>query len=296
MNISIFKSVAVIMLSVCGLGLYGEKINVSVSIPPQAYIVQKVGGNKVNVNTMVEDGKSPHDYSPTPRQVAGLGNSRLYFSIMMPFEQRLEQKLKGNSECKFVNMAAGIKLRESSSCDGHHAEHGHHHHNETADPHVWMSPVNLKIMAENVRQALVQVMPKDKAEFDRNYRILAAELTDLNNYIRKTLAAFKGRTVFVYHPAFGYFTDLYGLKLESIEIEGKDPTPRQIMNLISEAKKQNVKTIFVQRQFNSQSAEKIAQAIGGHVVGVNVLDYNIVGLLKKMTDEIKNDFLAEKHN
>lgn len=295
MNTSIFKAVAVILLSICGLGLYGEKINVSVSIPPQAYVVQKVGGDKVNVNTMVEDGKSPHDYSPTPRQVAGLGNSRLYFSIMMPFERRLEQKLKDSSKCEFINMAANIKLRESAPCDGHHAGHDHHHH-ETADPHVWMSPVNLKIMAKNVRQALSQAMPENKAEFDRNYQALTTELTELDVYIRKSLAEFKGRTVFVYHPAFGYFTDLYGLKLESIEIEGKDPTPRQIMELISEAKKQKVKTIFVQRQFNSQSAEKIAQAIGGHVVGIDVLDYNIAELLKKMTDEIRNDFLSEKRN
>jgi len=282
------------LMLISATAVYAAPLKVTVSIPPQAWLVQQLAGNLADVNVMVPAGKDPHDYAPTPQQVIGLAQSRLYFTIMLPFENRLVGKVKGESQCHFVSMVAGIKYREmKGEGEEHHhqvkADH-HHHGKEGLDPHVWMSPVNLAIMAQNAYKALKVVLPNDKAQLDKNYKKLSGELTALNKSVTTMLKPFKGRTVFVYHPAFGYFTDLYGLEQEAIEVEGKNPTPKQLMALISEARKDNVKMIFVQPQFNTDSARTIAKAIGGHVMSVNVLEENIPALIKKMASEIKAGF------
>ncbi len=288
------------LMFISATAIYAAPLKVTVSIPPQAWLVEQLGGSLVNVNTMVPAGKDPHDYAPTPQQVIGLAQSRLYFTVGMPFEKRLVTKIKGNSKCQFIDMTTGIKYRKmKGEGEEHHhhadhhekAEHHHHHHGENGlDPHVWMSPVNLAIMAENAYKALKVVLPGDKAVLDKNYKKLSTELENLNKFVAATLKPFKGRTIFVYHPAFGYFTDLYGMEQEAIEVEGKNPTPKQLMALISEAKKDKVKMIFVQPQFNTDSARTVAKAIGGHVMSVNVLEENIPALIKKMTLEIKAGF------
>lgn len=273
-----------------------ERINVAVSIPPQAYLVQQLAGDHADIAVLVPDGKSPHDYSPTPRQMRELAACRLYFMVGgMPFESEIVKKIRAGLHAGFVNSSEGVKFIPAAAGEHHH-HHGegeenaeaerHHHHESGDDPHIWMDPVNLKIMAGNMLAALVKADPADKAVFQANYRQLADRLDALNRAIAERLAPFRGRSVYVYHPAFGYFCARYGLIQVAIEEGGKDPSPQQIMALIAAARHDNIHVILVQKQFNSRSAARIGAAIKGRVVPVDNLARNVPEMLENLTQQI----------
>jgi zinc transport system substrate-binding protein len=209
----------------------------------------------------------------------------------MPFESVLLARISGGyPNLRMVDSTAGVRRLIFS--EPHCHDHGDHEHDgactdeEGADPHVWLDPARLGIIAGNMAQALSEAAPGDSAYFESNLEGLRKDLEAADTAIRTQLAPFAGRTFFVFHPAFGYFADTYGLIQKAVEIEGKSPTPRQLQALIAEAREHQVKTIFVQPQFDAKSAETIAKAIGGEVRPLDDLARNVLGNLHAMADAI----------
>lgn len=259
----------------------GEPLEVIVSIPPQAYIVKQIGAGYVNVHTLISPGQSPHTYEPTPRQMTDIAEASAYFTVGFPFEHRLVSKIHDSgSKLEIVDMASGIKRRMLEGDEGHSQEHAE------PDPHVWLSPLNLKIMAENTAQTLGRLDSVHDSIFRSNLDDFLSRLQTVNSRIEELLKPYKGDRIFVYHPAFGYFADYYGLRQVAIEIEGKSPTPREIENLIALARKDKVHIIFVQPEFDPRSAEAIARAIDGAVVQLDPLAENVLLNLQKIADEV----------
>ena len=169
--------------------------------------------------------------------------------------------------------SAGVPLRmltadEITAEEAHEAhEEPHGQESETnagrPDPHIWLNPLLVKTQARTICDALVELDPQHAADYRKNLAAFEADLDRVHAEIAATLAPLKGRELFVFHPAFGYFADAYGLKQVPVEIEGKEPTAKQLAELIARAKADHVKVIFVQPQFSRKSAEAIAQAIGG---------------------------------
>ncbi len=245
-------------------------------IPPVAWLVQEIGGPYVHVDVLVQAGQDPHIFEPTPRQVIGLSRARLFFRVGMPFEDRLlEQISRGTAHFIVVDTAAGITRRASSDSD-----------EGPADPHVWLSPPRLKTMAANVAAALCQADPPHRRVYQTNLEQLNAELDALDHRIAESLLPYRGQAFYVFHPAFGYFADAYGLRQESVEIEGKLPTPRQVFGLVAKARADGVKMIFLQPQFNRQIAESIAQAIGGTVMPLDDLAFDVVANLDDVARKV----------
>lgn len=256
-------------------------IRVTVSIPPQAYVVEQVAGKLAEVAILLPDGKSPHDYAPSPSQIIALAAGKVYFTIGLPFEKTIVDKMRGQTAGTFVNMAEGIvRIPAETDAHHHHESNGSHHHHEGDDPHVWTAPLNLAQMALNTAATLQRLDPANAAVYESNGKRFAAEMAAMDRSLAAELAPYKGRIIYVYHPAFGYFMARYGLKQEAIEEQGKDPTPKQLIKLIAAAKKDGVKVIIVQKQFNSRSAETIARAIGGKVLPVDNLQRNAVVLIR----------------
>lgn len=259
----------------------GKSIEVIVSIPPQAFVVEQIGGGQVNVHTLISPGQSPHTYEPTPRQMTEIANARVYFTIGFPFEQKLVSKIKDpGSRLEIVNMAEGIKKRMLEGDNEHHSGHAE------PDPHVWLSPLNLKIMAENTAKTLSGIDSSNDSLFSANLDNFLKKLEKINLTIDEILKPYKGDRIFVYHPAFGYFTDYYGLRQVSIEIEGKSPTPREIERLIALAKEDNVHIIFLQPEFDPRSAEAVARAIDGAVVPLDPLAEDVLSNLQTIADKV----------
>ena len=242
-------------------------LGVFVSILPQKYFVQSVGGAQVAVSVMVGPGQSPETYAPTPRQMAALSGARLYFSIGVPFEDSwMKRVLAANPALRQVPMQRGVAPLPLVGPGG--ALGG-------TDPHVWTSPARVKIMAANIRDALIEADPAHRSEFESNYSAFLAELDVLDQQVREILAPARGRGPFmVFHPAWGYFAKDYGLRQIPIEAEGKEPGARSLARVIDLGRREGVKVIFVQTQFSRRTAQTVAAAIGARVVAVDPLAEN----------------------
>ncbi|AXV38389.1 MAG: zinc ABC transporter substrate-binding protein [Methanobacterium sp. BRmetb2] len=260
-----------------------KKIGVVVTVLPQAEFVEKVGGDKVTVTTMVPPGADPHTYEPMPEQLKNLSSADVYFMVGSGIDFELvwmDKFTSMNSNMEIINSSENIALIKNSNTDDEHETN--------TDPHVWVSPKNAKIMVENVYKELSSIDPANKEYYKKNKDEYLKELDKLDSDIIKSLEDKDNRLIMVYHPAWGYFCRDYSLKQIAIQNEGKEPTPQGIASLIKQAKEENIKVIFVSPQFSSNSAEVIAENIGGEVVRIDPLAKNYVDNLYKVVDAFKN--------
>jgi zinc transport system substrate-binding protein len=289
----IFLSVLafVFMLSGCGKSEDNRsgKINIFTSILPQKYFVERIGGDRVSVSVLVGPGKSPATYEPLPDQVIALGTADIFFTIGVPFENAFIPKIqKSLQSLKIVDTSEGIKKRTIEVHD--HDDHGEEEHGHEAgapDPHIWMSARLVKQQALNIYNALSAKDPEGKDFYKKGYDNFIADLDKADAELKKSLAPFKGRTLFVFHPVFGYFADEYGFKQVAIETGGKEPSPSVLETIIKKAKADNVKVIFVQPEFSRKSAEAVAKAIGGSVITLNPLNPDYLNNLLYIAAEVK---------
>lgn len=267
----------------------GEKdgrVGVAVTILPQAEFVEKVGGEKVRVTVMVPPGASPHTYEPKPAQMAALAEAEMYAKVGSGVEFELvwmDKLVATNKELVVVDCSKGVTLREMVAEEEPEEEDEHH---GRMDPHIWMSPVNARIMVSNICDGLVAVDPANRGYYEQNRDAYRQQLEEIDREMREGLAAVKNRRFMVYHPAFGYFAAEYGLTMIPIEEEGKEPTAAGLKRLIEQAKAQGIRVIFAEPQFNPKSAEVIAEAIGGRVVLIDSLAKDYIGNLRRLLSEM----------
>jgi zinc transport system substrate-binding protein len=269
------------------VGATAAPLQVTVSILPQKWLIKRIGADKVSVQVLVDNGQEPHNFAPTPRQLTRLFRSKIYFTLDMAFERQVTRKIQQSGgrllliDC--TRSIHRIPITDSTPDAGNnHGGHGR----TGLDPHVWLAPVNLIAMAETMASELAAVDPAGAALYAGNLKRITAELRQLDSRISLTLAADQGASFFVFHPAFGYFAHAYGLHQEPVEVAGKSPSPKQLRSLIQKARREKVKIIFVQPQFDARSARAVARAIGGEVVPLDPLAEDVVGNLTLMAEKI----------
>jgi zinc transport system substrate-binding protein len=249
-------------------------LNVAVSIVPQKYFVEKVGGEFVDVVVMVPPGASPERYEPKPRQMVALSQAKIYFSCGIEFEEAwLDKIAASNPGMRVVHTEEGIEKRWMEGHDhveggpGSVSEREESHGHWIKDPHIWLSPPLVMVQARNVLNALLDADSAHRDSYETNYAGFIKELVDLDLAIKNVFWG-RGRNLsfMVLHPAWGYFAEAYGLKQIPVEVEGKEPKAQDLQRLIVEAKKQGIKVIFVQPQFSTTAAQTIANAIGGRTL------------------------------
>ena len=244
---------------------------VAVSIMPQRYFVEKIGGNFVEVEVMVPPGATPEQYEPKPRQMSALSRSRIYFACGVPFETIwLPKMVSANEKIVVIHTEKDINKRAIEN----HSDHGEggkppggHAHGELGDPHVWLSPPLVILQARAIFEALAANDPRNRSSYEVNYKTFVSELVDLDLHLSSLFAAVARPGLFmVFHPAWGYFADSYGLRQVPVEIEGKEPKARELDEFIKLARELGVKAIFVQPQYSPKSAQIVADAVGGRLV------------------------------
>lgn len=266
-------------------------VKVFVSIAPQAFFARAVGGASVDVEVLLPSGQSPATYEPTPQQMGRLTDADVYFSVGLPFEERLMEKLGGSlKHLKIVSTIDGIPLRPIS---GNSHGSGDDDHAGRPDPHTWLAPALVKIQTRNMCNALCRLNPADSLLYERNLNSISFSLDSIDTAIRALLSPLRGRTIRVFHPAYGYFTDAYGLWQEPIEVHGKEPSARQLAAIIEDAKAEGVKTLFVQPQFSRKQAQTIAGEIDGRVVPLDPLAEDYFENLWHIATEIAEALRAE---
>jgi zinc transport system substrate-binding protein len=294
----------VIAMTLLVAGSAAGKVAVFVSIMPQKYFVQQIGKNLVDVRVMVHPGASPATYEPKPRQMAAIAKTHIYFSIGVPFENVWLNKIaSSNPNMMVVQTDHGIQ--KAPMVDHHHHEKAadhqktdQQHNNEGGndenrrntgirDPHIWLSPPLVMIQARTMATTLQTVDPAHRSDYEANYNAFISEISNLDTEIKNIFSGNHGLQFMVFHPAWGYFADTYGLKQIPVEIEGKNPKPAQLKSLIKFANTNDIDVIFVQPQFSAKSAEVIARGIGGQVVVADPLAPDWPANLRKVSREIK---------
>ena len=263
-----------------------EPIPVFVSILPQKTFVEKIGGSFVSVSVMVLPGANPHNYEPKPGQMTALSKASVYFAIGIGFEDIwLKRFVSTNPRMKIVHTEQGIEKIPMLSHG--HPDSPHDEHDGIADPHVWLSPPNVKIIAKNIADGLSQADPAHRADYEENLRKFEREIDNLDAELRKLFSDRKGAKFMVFHPAWGYFAHAYGLEQIPVEIEGKEPKPSKLKALIEQAKRDGIRIVFVQPQFSTKSAEAIAKAIGGEVAVADDLHPDWANNLRAQAEKFK---------
>ncbi len=258
-----------------------ESLPVLVSVQPQKYLVDRVGGERVRTSVLVGPGQDPHTYEPTPRQMAEVARARVYFRVGIDFEDAwLERIRQASPGLRVVDQREGIPLLTLAD----HGDEGHrgHHHAGRPDPHIWTSPPLARKMAAQVRDELGRLDPAGAPAFAAGYERLAADLEALDAEIRSTLAGVSGRRFMVFHPSWGYLADTYGLEQIPIEQGGKEPGARALARLIEQARAARVEVIFVEPQDSPAPARAVARAVGATVATVDALAADYVENLRRV--------------
>jgi zinc transport system substrate-binding protein len=252
-----------------------DKIPVFVSILPQTYFVQKVGGNLVDVSVMVRPGADAHTFEPKPQQMMALSKAKIYFTIGIEFEKVwLKRFHAANPRLLIIRMDSGIKKITTSDYHNHHHENKLGHHSSTLDPHIWLSPPLVVIQAHNIRDGLISADPHNALIYKANCDRFVGEINVLDAELKRIFGGRKDLQFMVFHPSWGYFAHTYKLKQVPVESEGKAPKPAELQHLIQHAREHEIKVIFVQPQFSASSAAVIAKAIDGQIAFVDPLAEN----------------------
>jgi zinc transport system substrate-binding protein len=269
-----------------------EELNVVVSILPQKTFVQAVGGNLVNVKELIPPGGSPATYEPRPSDLALVENADIYFRVgHIPFEKsHIDKFAELNPDMKIVDTSINVQLRYFGEHEEHtyehdeveSEEHEEEHNHEGVDPHIWLSPMQVKKQVDVIAQTLSQEDPANAEIYNKNAEKFKKELDDLHSEIESQLGELKTDKLLVFHPAWGYFADEYGLEQIAIEQSGKEPTAQELQYIIETAKEENIKVIFIQSQFNKDIAESIAQEVGAVVVSIDPLSEDYINNLRNV--------------
>jgi len=295
MNLTRILSAAVAALVLGGSLLPAngaEKLRVFVPVLPYEYLFERIGGDRIEVSAIVQEGGDCHNYSPSPRQVADIARSNLLFAGGLSFEANFYVAVgDGENGPKEFDLLEGLELLEGtcSECASAAAEgkEAHAHEHEEKDAHVWLSPRVLLHQADRVAVILKQHLPADAVPaIDANLASLKTELTALNEELKTQLAPKKGRAFYVYHGAFAYFAQDYGLVQKAIEMGNRKPSPKQVAAIAKQAKEEGVTTVFVQPQFDQSSAASLAETIGGKVQTLDPLEKDVIANLRAIAKTI----------
>ena len=261
-----------------------DTLNVFASILPQKYFLDAIGKNLVNTTIMVEPGSSPHSYEPRPSQMVALSKAKAYFSIGVEFEKAWLPK--------FAAIAKNLRIVHTDTLitkipvDSAEREG---HHEEGMDPHIWLSPQLVQQQARTIYEALRAIDPAHAAAYDANFQAFDKQIVSVQDTLRALLqsdSAMPKRTFMVFHPAWGYFAREFNLRELAIEVDGKEPSPRELESIINQAKLSDIHTIFVQPQFSQRSANAIARQLHARLCVADDLAYdwaaNLLSVAKTM--------------
>lgn len=284
---------ALLLLTACG-GKQADGKVVTVTIEPQRFFAEKIAGDKFAIHCVVPSGQSPETYDPTPKQMVQIGQSEAYLQIgYIGFELVWMQKIRENNpDLKIFDVSEGMKFvketeeeeHEHETDDGHH----HHHHAGGIDPHIWSSIEGAKVIAWNTLNAFIELDKENTEYYWKNYNDLLAEIDKTEAVIKRLLDPLTDRTFIIYHPALTYFADEFDLVQLCIEMEGKEPSPAQLKQLVTTAKEHHAAVVFIQQEFDQKNAELIAKETGCRLVKINPLDYHwnteLIQIAKALAD------------
>jgi zinc transport system substrate-binding protein len=289
---------AILLLAIFGLGCGAvepggapARLIVATSIPPHAWLIERIGGDQVEVHTVLRPGESPTTHQPSDLQVSRVLSGRVFFRTGVPFESGAWfHALEGDLE--IVDLRDGVPTRtmDTHAHGGEAVEADSTHDRKAVDPHIWLSPRRLVIQARLIGKTLQRLDPDRARDYQARLTELTAELDELDAWIGVTLAPYRGRVFVVFHPSWGYFADDYGLRQIAIETEGKEPSDAELSRFQEEIGALEIPVIYVQPQIAGKSARAIAGVIGARLETLDPLAPDVIANLRRTTGTIAGGF------
>lgn len=263
-----------------------DGVIVTVTIEPQRYFAEKIAGDKFKINCVVPAGQSPETYDPTPREMMQIGKSIAYLRIgPIGFEQAWMDKIRENNpKMEVFDTSEGMDMLTATEEEHDHSTHNHeahaagdahhHHHHGGVDPHIWSSIAGAKVVAWNTLNAFITLDPDNTEYYWLNYNKLMDEIDKTDTEIKQLLDPLTDRTFIIYHPALTYFAQEFNLVQLCIEMDGKEPSPAQLKQLVETARANNARVVFIQQEFDQKNAEMIARETGCKLTVINPLAFD----------------------
>lgn len=227
-----------------------ERPAVAVSVLPQAWFVERLAGDLVDVTVMIPPGASPATHEPTVEQMRAVSRAFAYVKVGhpgFPFEAAwLEDLLEAQPDVEVVDGSSGVEILED-------------------DPHVWLSPAAARTMSRGIADVLIPRLPRAAESIRSRLAELETEIDAVELDLEARLSPVRGGRFYVFHPAWGYVARDHGLVQVAIEEDGKEPSPRRLQEILDQARTDGVKTILVQPQFSRRHAETIARDLGARL-------------------------------
>jgi zinc transport system substrate-binding protein len=249
-----------------------QKPIIAVSIVPEQTFVTAVCGDLAEVVTMVPPGNSPENYEPTAELMEKFEKASLYFSIGVPTEEA--NILPNIGDTTVISLADKVAAVYSDRT----FESGER------DPHIWLSPKRVKVMIETIADEMSKLDPDNADTYEENAQAYIGQLDALDTQIKTALDGVQSKKFIVYHPAFGYLADDYGLTMYALEEDGKEATAQHLQEMIDLAKKENIKVIFYQEEIDSSQSQSFAEEIGGKTIQLAPLAADYINNLKNMAE------------
>ncbi|HOX25509.1 MAG TPA: zinc ABC transporter substrate-binding protein [Candidatus Krumholzibacteria bacterium] len=250
------------LVLVAGAPATANQLDVLVTILPHASLVERLGGDAVRVHVLVGPGQTPETFDPAPRELARFSEAVVWFTTGAPIEPLLAPRLETlRPDLLTVPTAEGLAGLAAD-------EHAGHDHGDV-DPHVWVSARNTAQQVRAMTAALVRLLPDRADSIGAAEAELLEDLAAIDRELAALLEPVRGRTFFVFHPAFGYLARDYGLRQVAVESGGLSPSPRHLGGVLRAARDQGATTIFVQPQQSDRLVRSIARETG---LAVEVLD------------------------
>ncbi len=274
----------------CGILLFSSalaqpQMKTVAGIAPIAWAVKRVGGERVEVSVLLPTGASPETYAPAPQDLVKLSGARILFTVGVPFEKRLTERVREFArDIDIVSVTEGIGMRRFDDGDTNHG---------LADPHVWLDPTQMYTLVENIAASLTARDPGSTDYYRARADSVITQLHALDTELKSMLAPFVGRSLFVYHPSFGYFANRYGLRQVAIERHGKEASAKQLAKLIVQAKADRVRLLISQPQFSHGQAEVVAREIGADVTIVNPLSGEYFSMMRNLAMKVAQSYRDE---
>lgn len=264
---------------------YDGRISIYTTVYPLQYFAERIGGEHVDVKSIYPPGADEHTFDPTQKDMIALADADLFFYVGLGLEGFIDNA-KATLKNEHVQMiATADAITEDMLVENEEDEHHDHDHDHgDLDPHVWISPILSDALAYSIKEALVQVAPENKAQFEENFEALRDDLLALDRKFINMANDAPSKTFFVSHAAFGYLADTYGL--EQIAIAGlnsqSEPTQKELAQLIDYAREKNVKYVLFEQNISSKLTKVIQNEIGAESLVLHNL-----GVLT--TEDIKNE-------
>lgn len=268
--------------------LVDGKINVITSFYTIYDITRNIGGEHVNVINLVPAGVEPHDWSPKSRDMDNISKSQLFIYNGSGFEGWVDDfisSLSKDSKLVTIEASHGIKLiaadpnaeheeEEEAGHENRNAHNDEHNHDGNTDPHTWVSPRSAIQMAENIKNALIQVDEAHQADYEANYTAYVSKLTALDKKFTTELSAAPKKDIVVSHQAFAYLCRDYGLNQVAIMGLTPEAEPRgqDLLNITKFVKEHQVKYIFFEELVSDKLAKTLANEAGIDTLVLNPLE------------------------